>query len=309
MPMRWSPDKDQLMFMMLLKTHNISINYGAIAEAWPSDQGEKPTPRAISERLIKIRKQVSGGASARQPRSLQSTPSKPKAVRTPASGTPSNKRRRLADDDDDDRTVSRQELRDLGIANDPRSSPTPHHHHHQPPAAPFATTAAAAAAPRRSTTVASNVLPSSERWSSPARGPTTNGEGSSSSSSSRPTLPPVAAGATTTAAAAVPAPRHRSSLSANARAFAARTPLSMEPTAGQLARLSVTPAANGGGGGGGAATTTARSTPRRGTSMAPIKLEESEGDDDDDDDSAGVLQPADLLEDDSDVSDWAVEEV
>ncbi|KAF4546500.1 uncharacterized protein LTHEOB_3808 [Lasiodiplodia theobromae] len=269
MPMKWTPDKDQLMFMMLLKTHNISINYGAIAQAWPDDQGEKPTPRAISERLIKMRKLVSASsngsaAAVVKPRSVNSTPSKPKPVRPPVSGggasTPSNKRRRV---DDDDRTISRQELRELGIAN--RTSPTPR----QAPAPVMAA---------RHSTVASTVMPTSE--TSPPR--------TFGSVQAPPSRAPTAASARPSAAPAVAATTAQRSLSANAQAFAARTPVSMEPTAG-LARLSVTP---GGG--------SVRPTPRRGTSvLAPIKLEDS-GDDDD------ALQPYDF-EDDSDVSDWAEE--
>ncbi|KAB2575868.1 hypothetical protein DBV05_g5522 [Lasiodiplodia theobromae] len=275
MPMKWTPDKDQLMFMMLLKTHNISINYGAIAQAWPDDQGEKPTPRAISERLIKMRKLVSASsngsaAAVVKPRSVNSTPSKPKPVRPPVSGsggagTPSNKRRRVDYDADDGRTISRQELRELGIAN--RTSPTPRQ-------APAPVTAA------RHSTVASTVMPTSETspprtfgsvQAPPLRAPT--------AASARPSAAPGGAAGTAHAQRA---------LSANAQAFAARTPVSMEPTAG-LARLSVTP---GGG--------SVRPTPRRGTSvLAPIKLEDS-GDDDD------ALQPYDF-EDDSDVSDWAEE--
>ncbi|KAK0662871.1 hypothetical protein DIS24_g1784 [Lasiodiplodia hormozganensis] len=278
MPMKWTPDKDQLMFMMLLKTHNISINYGAIAQAWPDDQGEKPTPRAISERLIKMRKLVSASsngsaAAVVKPRSVNSTPSKPKPVRPPVSGggggTPSNKRRRV-DYDADERTISRQELRELGIAN--RTSPTPR----QAPAAP--------AVAARHSTVASTVMPTSE--TSPPR--------TFGSVQAPPSRAPTAASARPPSAApggAAATAHAQRALSANAQAFAARTPVSMEPTAG-LARLSVTP---GGGGGG-----SVRATPRRGTSvLAPIKLEDS-GDDDD------ALQPYDF-EDDSDVSDWAEE--
>lgn len=221
-------------------------------------------------------------AAVVKPRSVNSTPSKPKPVRPPVSGgagTPSNKRRRVDynnDNDDDDRTISRQELRELGITS--RTSPTPR----QPPAA----TAVAA----RHSTVASTVMPTSETsplrtfgnaaQAPPSRAPT---------ASARPSAAPGAAASAATAATAA-----QRALSANAQAFAARTPVSMEPTAG-LARLSVTPGGQGGGG-------SVRPTPRRGTSvLAPIKLEDSADDDD-------ALQGYDF-DDDSDVSDWAAEEV
>lgn len=225
-----------------------------------------------------MRKLVSAGsngsaAAVKQPRSVNSTPSKPKPVRPPVSGgagTPSNKRRRVDYDNDDDRTISRQELRELGITN--RTSPTPR----QPPAPPVMAA--------RHSTVASTVMPTSE--TSPPR-TFGNGQAPPSRAPTASARPPSAAPG---AAAAVAATAAQRALSANAQAFAARTPVSMEPTAG-LARLSVTP---GGGGG------SVRPTPRRGTSvLAPIKLEDSADDDD-------ALQGYDF-DDDSDVSDWAEE--
>ncbi|EKG16071.1 hypothetical protein MPH_06765 [Macrophomina phaseolina MS6] len=282
MPMRWTPDKDQLMLLMLLKTHNISINYGAIADAWPADQGEKPTPRAISERLIKMRKQIgsSGGqvaaAIAKQPRSVNSTPSKPKAPRPTkpaiASTTPSAKRRRTEYIDDDDvYVIPDDEVRALQQAA--RSSPTPATPRH-------ATTPRQTSTNRHpSTSVAphGSVIPSSER--SPTR---TFAAAPASRASTAFSQPGAAANTVTTnhtAAANSFAARTPASMepAAPAAGIAGRTPVSMEPTgaaAAMMDRLSV-----------------ARSTPRR-ASTADIKLEESISDDDG------------FFDGDSNVSDW-----
>ncbi|KAL1616408.1 hypothetical protein SLS56_011426 [Neofusicoccum ribis] len=268
------------MFLMLLKTHNISINYQSISEAWPDDQGEKPTPRAISERLIKMRKQVgsSGGAvqaAITKSRGVNSTPSKPRAkpmpkptVNTPSST--SNKRRRVEDDEDDDlRIISPQELRSLQVGT--RSSPTPRH----PTPRQHATnghssTSAAAAAPPRPRAPADSVIPSSEslhsRQSSIVGHGNGNGSGNGNGNGAvRPHVP------------------HAESSRA-AYSFAARTPYSMEPTATTgIGCLSVTP-------------DLPRTTPHRSTSSG-IKLEEMISDDDD------ALQG--LEDDDDDISEWA----
>ena len=46
--------------------HELKVDTKKIASAWPSDRGDVPTPRAISERLVKIR-QNSRAASASHP--------------------------------------------------------------------------------------------------------------------------------------------------------------------------------------------------------------------------------------------------
>ncbi|KAL2852503.1 hypothetical protein BJY01DRAFT_244501 [Aspergillus pseudoustus] len=63
MPMRWTPEKDQLLLLKILETHNLSVDTKKVAEAWPSNE-EKPTARAITERLVKMRAIVKANASA-----------------------------------------------------------------------------------------------------------------------------------------------------------------------------------------------------------------------------------------------------
>lgn len=299
--MRWTPDKDQLMFLMLLKTHNISINYNAIAEAWPADQDEKPTARAISERLIKMRKQVaaSGGGSVAsavvKSRSVNSTPSKPKLSRPakPASSnTPSAKRRRT-EDDEDLYVLSEREVRELQAAT--RSSPTP---------TPRQPTPRQLTASSRSSHASSvgpgSVVPSSETSPSPAisNGAVGNNGGGSGGMNNQnhhtPFGPPALRNNNN---------NNNNNVSAAAASFAARTPVSMEPNPalGFAARtpVSMTPGVGVG------QPSAARSTPGRAStsrastaraSTAHIKLEEQIDDDD-------------FMRDDSGVSDWDPEEV
>ncbi|KAL3461118.1 hypothetical protein BJX64DRAFT_289686 [Aspergillus heterothallicus] len=63
MPMRWTPEKDQLLLLKILETHNLSVDTKKVVEAWPSHE-EKPTARAITERLVKIRAIAKSNASA-----------------------------------------------------------------------------------------------------------------------------------------------------------------------------------------------------------------------------------------------------
>ncbi|PWW72686.1 hypothetical protein C7212DRAFT_348073 [Tuber magnatum] len=112
--MRWTADNDQLLFLKLIETHDVSvkpqkIQYVAIGcrslmfsptvyvysldpanknpesrEAWPRDGREIPTARAISERIVKLRntiKTASTDATSSLPASsTQTTPRKRKNV-------------------------------------------------------------------------------------------------------------------------------------------------------------------------------------------------------------------------------------
>ncbi|KAF2203712.1 hypothetical protein GQ43DRAFT_498185 [Delitschia confertaspora ATCC 74209] len=68
MPVNWTAENDRILFLTLIATHKVTVNYAAIAEAWPSSAGEKPTKRAVSERLVRLRKMVdmpaSGGSTS-----------------------------------------------------------------------------------------------------------------------------------------------------------------------------------------------------------------------------------------------------
>ncbi|MCJ1244221.1 hypothetical protein MMC30_001419 [Trapelia coarctata] len=93
MPIKWTPENDKLLLYKILETSSVSADTKAISAAWPTDNGEIPTPRAISERLCKIRASVKarGGAhfsvsSAKTkstnngaPRTPTATPRKPRA--------------------------------------------------------------------------------------------------------------------------------------------------------------------------------------------------------------------------------------
>ncbi|KAI9784684.1 MAG: hypothetical protein M1816_000749 [Peltula sp. TS41687] len=56
MPVKWTPDNDQMLLLKILETHPaLSVDTKAVSEAWPSNL-EKPSARAITERLVRIRK-------------------------------------------------------------------------------------------------------------------------------------------------------------------------------------------------------------------------------------------------------------
>ncbi|KAI5299679.1 hypothetical protein KEM56_003048 [Ascosphaera pollenicola] len=70
MVVKWDNDADQTLLVIALGVHKLPLNYEAIAAAWPKDSRHgTPTPRAISERIIKLRKkfaQVAGDSSPRK---------------------------------------------------------------------------------------------------------------------------------------------------------------------------------------------------------------------------------------------------
>ncbi|KAL8644276.1 MAG: hypothetical protein Q9210_007334 [Variospora velana] len=61
MPIKWSADKDQKLLLKILETSNITVDVKMISTNWSTDPGEEaPTPRAIQERIHKIRAMAKG---------------------------------------------------------------------------------------------------------------------------------------------------------------------------------------------------------------------------------------------------------
>ncbi|KAI9814032.1 MAG: hypothetical protein M1827_003496 [Pycnora praestabilis] len=123
MPVKWTPDVDQILLLKILETHDLSVDAKKVSAAWPSDR-ETPTARAISERLVKIRSMakangaghfaVSSGRSTGNTNGNgkgPSTPRKPRAPKANGGTTTGNdggsgKRKRttknVADNNDDE---------------------------------------------------------------------------------------------------------------------------------------------------------------------------------------------------------------
>lgn len=114
MPIKWVPELDQLLLLLLLDTHPFKIDPDLIVAAWPTDRGDIPTARSITERFVRIRRtaaakygktigKASGKASARisisssSPgnkggRALENTNVTPHKLGSSAPVTPKNKR-------------------------------------------------------------------------------------------------------------------------------------------------------------------------------------------------------------------------
>ncbi|MCJ1307181.1 hypothetical protein MMC25_000827 [Agyrium rufum] len=99
MPTNWTVDNDRMLLLKILETHQIKVDALKIHNAWPEDgNGERPTARAVTERLVKIRNMAkNSGAAHFAVSSTQSngsgSGSTPKQVkpprRTSSNGTPS----------------------------------------------------------------------------------------------------------------------------------------------------------------------------------------------------------------------------
>ncbi|THC89762.1 hypothetical protein EYZ11_010783 [Aspergillus tanneri] len=115
MPVRWSPEKDQLLLLKILETHDLSVDTKRVAEAWPTIEengktADRPTPRAITERLVRMRqivKSTNGGDAhfsiGKGNSSGPSTPRKPRAgaAKTPSKKTPASGKRKLVENGGD----------------------------------------------------------------------------------------------------------------------------------------------------------------------------------------------------------------
>ncbi|KAL1848079.1 hypothetical protein Plec18167_008776 [Paecilomyces lecythidis] len=104
MPMRWTPETDQLLLLKILETHNLSVDAKKVAEAWPgTEAASKPTPRAITERLVRMRAQVRSSGTGNftigsGKGSAASTPRKPRASgNKSAATTPGSGKRKRSD--------------------------------------------------------------------------------------------------------------------------------------------------------------------------------------------------------------------
>ncbi|KAK5121933.1 hypothetical protein LTR85_004505 [Meristemomyces frigidus] len=115
MPVQWTADLDRRLLLPPLEL--AKVDNKAIAELWAkkygNEGGEQPTPRAITERLVKLKKSVTGGsggtASTGTPRKStavtpKATPKKPTFPKTPTS---SAKRNHKAMSDEDDSEIER----------------------------------------------------------------------------------------------------------------------------------------------------------------------------------------------------------
>ncbi|KAL5365381.1 hypothetical protein BJX96DRAFT_12219 [Aspergillus floccosus] len=144
MPMKWTPENDQLLLLKILETHDLSVDTKRVAEAWPKGDN-KPTPRAITERLVRMRQIVKASSNGTEghfsigkgtAKSVASTPRKPRSTSTPKGGagpkTPASsgkRKRRNAYDDvddgdsDDDRVAVKMEADDLGLDTPTKKRP------------------------------------------------------------------------------------------------------------------------------------------------------------------------------------------
>ncbi|KAE8381073.1 hypothetical protein BDV26DRAFT_289775 [Aspergillus bertholletiae] len=113
MPMRWTPENVQLLLLKILETHDLSVDTKKVAEAWPgSDPNSRPTPRAITERLVKMRQIVKtsnngseghfsiGKGAATSPSGAAATPRKRGKNATAIPRTPPSGKRKNASKSD-----------------------------------------------------------------------------------------------------------------------------------------------------------------------------------------------------------------
>ncbi|KAI4087919.1 MAG: hypothetical protein LQ344_006467 [Seirophora lacunosa] len=64
MPIKWTADKDQKLLLEIVRASNISVDVKKISENWSTSDNENeaaPTPRAIQERIHKIRSLANKG--------------------------------------------------------------------------------------------------------------------------------------------------------------------------------------------------------------------------------------------------------
>ncbi|KAL4907443.1 hypothetical protein BDW74DRAFT_176208 [Aspergillus multicolor] len=107
MPIKWTPDTDKLLLIKIIETHDLKLDAKRVADAWPGtiEGQDKPTPRAIQERLVRIRADIKASSQGKGSLSIgavpksspsTSTPRKTRKPATPTSTPESGKRRKTA---------------------------------------------------------------------------------------------------------------------------------------------------------------------------------------------------------------------
>ncbi|OCL12054.1 hypothetical protein AOQ84DRAFT_421325 [Glonium stellatum] len=125
MPIKWTPELDQLLLCLIIETQTFKLDPEKVVAAWPTDKGDVPTARAITERIVRIRQRgkTHGKPNGKKSRfslsfsaskSTNATPRKlgdpapvtPKKPLSSAKSTPAGRKRKvvkkLSDDDDSD---------------------------------------------------------------------------------------------------------------------------------------------------------------------------------------------------------------
>ncbi|KAJ5132987.1 hypothetical protein N7448_007145 [Penicillium atrosanguineum] len=67
MPIRWTADADQTLLLKILETQDLIVDFVKVAAAWPGPAESRPTPRAIKERLFKIKENARDTTGLAQP--------------------------------------------------------------------------------------------------------------------------------------------------------------------------------------------------------------------------------------------------
>ncbi|KAF2715237.1 hypothetical protein K504DRAFT_457408 [Pleomassaria siparia CBS 279.74] len=116
MVMSWTPDNDRILLLKLIETHSIDVKPSLIADAWPTG-GSKPTPRAISERFVRLRKDA-GIPTARSRGGRGGS----RVVGVPKTPTSSAKKRKMNKKMDSDESDADEHLTDN---DEETTTPTP----------------------------------------------------------------------------------------------------------------------------------------------------------------------------------------
>ncbi|KAJ5963911.1 uncharacterized protein N7479_003787 [Penicillium vulpinum] len=86
---KWDSVADQTLLTTILETHQLRVDAAKVAEAWPAQDGKpKPTPRAIKERLARIKENNRLRSSSH---SVSATASGTSSPVTPKKPTPRKK--------------------------------------------------------------------------------------------------------------------------------------------------------------------------------------------------------------------------
>ncbi|MCJ1462305.1 hypothetical protein MMC07_000905 [Pseudocyphellaria aurata] len=79
MVIRWDSATDQTLLLKILETSKVNVDSKAVAAAWPQNQ-EAPTPRAISERLFRLRALAKSSGTVTGASGRNSNPTTPRKV-------------------------------------------------------------------------------------------------------------------------------------------------------------------------------------------------------------------------------------
>ncbi|PLB51657.1 hypothetical protein P170DRAFT_422647 [Aspergillus steynii IBT 23096] len=116
--MRWSQENEQILWRTIFETQDLFIDLEKVANAWPGDEKDKPSVKALCEQLSKYRKASNGTNTVKlsmggaKRKAADSNTTTPRKRATPKKATPKKKDKQAEPVQDEDTSVKEEAVKE-----------------------------------------------------------------------------------------------------------------------------------------------------------------------------------------------------